>query len=99
MLLAAKEAIAKQLESVTDEDRNAFMEDVVRASRAIHAAFHPNKVNYGAYGDTGCHLHMHLCPKYKDGDEWGGIFQMNPGKVYLSDAEYEEMIEKIKDNL
>ena len=59
----------------------------------------PDKPNYGAYGDTGCHLHMHLCPKYKDGDEWGGTFQMNPGKTYLTDAEYAEMIEKIKANL
>lgn len=30
------------------------------------------------------------------GDEWGGVFQMNPDKVYLTDAEYAEMIEKIK---
>ena len=39
---------------------------------------------------------MHLCPKYKGGDEWGGIFQMNPQKVYLTDEEYAEMIEEIK---
>ena len=36
--------------------RNAFMADVARAAKAIHAAFHPDKLNYGAYGDTGCHL-------------------------------------------
>jgi hypothetical protein len=29
----------------------------------------------------------------------GGVFQMNPGKVYLTDAEYQEMIEAIKKNL
>ena len=39
---------------------------------------------------------MHLVPKYKDGFEWGGVFAMNPGQVFLSDAEYAEMIEKIK---
>ena len=54
------------------------------AAKAIHAAFHPDKLNYGAYGDTGCHLHMHLCPKYKDGFEWGGTFEMNPGKTLLT---------------
>ncbi len=27
------------------------------------------------------------------------LFQMNPGKVYLTDAEYQEMIEAIKKNL
>jgi len=34
-----------------------------------------------------------------DGPDYGGTFQMNPGKVYLSDAEYQEMIEKIKQYL
>ena len=41
----------------------------------------------------------HLCPKYKDGFEWGGTFEMNPGKTLLTDAEYQEMIDKIKANL
>ena len=72
---------------------------MARAAKAIHAAFHPDKVNYGAYGDTGCHLHMHLVPKYRDQYEWGGVFEMNPGKVKLSEAEYAGMIEKIKANL
>ena len=88
-----------EIVNISDEERNLFMADVTRAAKALHAAFHPNKVNYGAYGDTGCHLHMHLVPKYEGGDEWGGVFQMNPGKVYLTDAEYAEMIEKIKANL
>ena len=88
-----------EIVDISPEERGLFMEDVARAAEAIHKAFHPDKLNYGAYGDTGCHLHMHLCPKYKDGDEWGGIFQMNPGKVYLTDAEYEEMIRRIKENL
>ena len=50
-------------------------------------------------GDTGHHLHFHLCPKYKDEFEWGGVFLMNPDKKYLTDAEYAEMIEKIKANM
>jgi hypothetical protein len=81
---------------ISDEERNAYFADVARAAKAIHKAFNPDKVNYGAYGDTGCHLHVHLVPKYKDGFEWGGVFEMNPGKTYLTDAEYAEMIEKIK---
>ena len=88
-----------ELVNISEEERNLFMADVCRAANAIHKAFKPNKVNYGAYGDTGCHLHMHLVPKYEGGDEWGGTFQMNPGKTYLTDAEYAEMIEKIKANL
>lgn len=98
VIVAYKDHVS-EIVNISDEERNLFMADVTRAAKALHAAFKPNKVNYGAYGDTGCHLHMHLVPKYEGGDEWGGIFQMNPGKVYLSDAEYAEMIEKIKANL
>ena len=42
---------------------------------------------------------MHLVPKYEGGDEWGGTFQMNPGKTYLTEEEYQEMIGKIRENL
>lgn len=98
VIVAYKDHVS-EIVNITEEERNLFMADVTRAAKALHAAFKPNKVNYGAYGDTGCHLHMHLVPKYEGGDEWGGVFQMNPGKVYLSDAEYAEMIEKIKANL
>lgn len=97
-IVAYKDHVS-EIVDISDEDRNAFFADVDRAARAIHKVFHPDKVNYGAYGDTGCHLHMHLVPKYKDGFEWGGVFAMNPGEVYLSDAEYKEMIEAIKANL
>ena len=97
-IVAYKDHVS-EIVNISDEERDKFFADVNRAAKAIHAAFHPDKLNYGAYGDTGCHLHFHLVPKYEGQDEWGGIFQMNPGKTYLSDAEYAEMIEKIKANL
>ena len=97
-IVAYKDHVS-ELVNLTDEERNAYFADVARASKAIHAAFKPNKVNYGAYGDTGCHLHFHLVPKYKDEYEWGGVFEMNPGKTLLTDEQYAEMIEKIKANL
>lgn len=97
-IVAYKDHVS-ELVDISEEDRNAFFADVARAAKAIHAAFHPDKVNYGAYGDTGCHLHFHLVPKYKGQYEWGGVFEMNPGKVKLPDSEYAEMIEKIKANL
>ncbi len=88
-----------EIVNITPEQRNAFFDDVCRVSNALHKAFNPDKVNYGAYGDTGCHLHMHLVPKYKDGFEWGGTFEMNPQKKFLTEEEYKEIIEKIKANL
>lgn len=98
IIVAYKDHISEMVD-ISDEDRNAFFGDVNKAAKAVHAAFHPDKVNYGAYGDGGCHLHFHLVPKYQGEFEWGTPFAMNPGKVYLTDGEYDEMIEKIKENL
>ena len=88
-----------EIVDLTEEEVSAYYADVRRVAKALHKAFHPDKINYGAYGDTSGHLHVHLVPKYRDGFEWGGVFQMNPGDKFLSEKEYKEMIEKIKANL
>lgn len=75
------------------------MADVTRVTRVPWTRLSILKINYGAYSDKLSHLHFHLVPKYVDGPDYGGVFQMNPGKVYLADAEYQEMIEAIKKNL
>ena len=86
---------AIEFHELSNEQRNAFMNDVARVGKAIASAFNPSKINYGAYADTISHLHMHIVPKYKDGYGFGGVFEMNPQKVLLSDEEYVAVIEKI----
>ena len=78
------------------EERSAYFEEIAQLSRILQKVFQPDKVNYGAYGDTGHHLHFHLVPKYKNDYEWGGVFAMNPQEVFLTDEEYGELIEQIK---
>ncbi len=90
---------AVEFHELSDEQRNAFMRDVAKVARAIAAAFNPSKINYGSYADTISHLHMHVVPKYKDGYEFGSVFEMNPQKITLSEAEYLEVIKKIKSGL
>ncbi|NEG96405.1 HIT domain-containing protein [Bifidobacterium sp. SMB2] len=99
VIVASKHHVSEIVE-LSKEDRDAFFDDVDRVAKAVHATFHPDKVNYGAYGDTGHHLHFHLVPKYKDDEfEWGGTFAMNPDRVHLTDAEYDEMAKAIVANL
>ncbi|MDO5417845.1 MAG: HIT family protein [Lachnospiraceae bacterium] len=98
VILAHNKHVSELIE-LTDEERNDFFADVAAVANAVHKVFHPDKVNYGAYGDTGHHLHFHIVPKYNGGDEWGGTFQMNPGKVTLTDEEYEEMAEALRQAL
>jgi len=90
---------AVEFHELNEEQRNAFMGDVAKAAKAIATAFNPAKINYGAYADTLSHLHMHIVPKYKDGYGFGSVFEMNPQKIYLSDAEYAAVTEKIKAKL
>ena len=98
VIVAHKTHIGDMAE-LSDEDRNDYFADIAKVSRALQKAFSPDKINYGAYGDTGHHLHFHLVPKYKDGYEWGGVFEMNPGKKQLADTEYEALVTKIKQYL
>lgn len=97
-VLAYKEHV-NELFELTENDRNAFMADVCKVAAAIQKAFAPAKINYGAYSDKLPHLHFHLVPKYVDGIGYGGTFEMNPQKKYLSETEYAETIQKIVDNL
>ncbi|NHN32439.1 HIT family protein [Paenibacillus agricola] len=82
---------------LSQDKQDAYMRDVAQAARAIELAFAPDKINYGAFGDTMPHVHFHIVPKYKDGAEWGKMFEMNPaGNKQLTESEYEEMIGKLK---
>ena len=84
---------------LTGEERKQYMEDVNHVAEILHELFHPDKSNFGAYGDTMHHLHFHLVPKYRDGFEWGGVFAMNPGRETLSGQEYDELIALIRSRL
>ena len=95
-VIVAYKVHVSELVDISAEERNLFFADVAAAAKALHKVFSPDKINYGAYGDGGCHLHFHLVPKYKDEFEWATTFAMNPGKTYLSEEEYQAMIEKIK---
>lgn len=90
---------SKELFDLKGDELLAFMEDVNAVARAINEAYSPVKINYGAYSDKLPHLHIHLASKYVEGPDYGGVFVMNPQKVYLSEAEYEEMINLIKSKL
>ena len=95
-VIVASKYHVSELVDLPMRERLAFLEDVATVAKALHRVFKPQKVNYGAYGDTGCHLHFHLVPKYADDAfEWGGVFAMNPNRKYLTDAEYAELVAKI----
>ena len=84
---------------MTPEENAGYFAELAKVAKAIDTLYHPDKINYATFGDGVPHVHVHVVPKYKDEYEWGGVFEMNPGKTLLTDEQYAEMIEKIKANL
>lgn len=97
--LVSYDGHVNDLNELSDEQRNLFMADVAQVTKAMQKLFNPEKINYGAYSDKLSHLHFHLAPKYVDGPDYGGIFQMNPGKVYLTEEEYVAMVTSLRQEL
>lgn len=64
------------------------MVDVVCVICVMDKVFYFEKINYGVYSDKFFYLYFYLVFKYVDGFDYGGVFQMNLGKVYLIDVEY-----------
>jgi diadenosine tetraphosphate (Ap4A) HIT family hydrolase len=98
VIVACKQHV-DDITDLTKEDRIQFLEDVNHVAEILHELFKPDKINFGAYGDTMHHLHFHLVPKYKDGYEWGGVFAMNPHETELTQPEYDELIKMIREKL
>ena len=99
VIVASRHHVSEMID-LSDDERRAFLDDVARVAAALRRLFKPTKINYGAYGDTGCHLHFHLVPKYADDPfEWGGTFAMNPQRTCRSDAEYAERVAAIRSEL
>ncbi len=94
-IVAYKKDHVAEIQDLSDEERNAFMKDVSDVAKAIQKAYNPDRINYGAYGDTLGHLHFHIVPKYKDSFEWGGTFVMNTGNL-VDEAKCEEVAKQIK---
>ena len=99
-VIVASKYHVSELIDLPRRERQEFMDDVAKVASALRKLFKPKKINYGAYGDTGCHLHFHLVPKYADDEfEWGGTFAMNPQRKFLSAEEYDELVAKISAEL
>ena len=99
-VIVASRRHVSELIDLDRRERQAFMDDVAKVASALRKLFRPEKINYGAYGDTCGHLHFHLVPKYAaDAFEWGTPFAMDPKRTFLSESEYAELAATIKAEL
>jgi diadenosine tetraphosphate (Ap4A) HIT family hydrolase len=61
----------------------------------LYDLYRPGKINYATFGDLAPHVHVHVVPKYEGTEQWGKPFPEEP-KKFLSDSEYQELIDEIK---
>src|SRR5699024_8349176 len=76
-ILAFKEH-RKELFELTEQERKNFFEELSLAASILQKVFNPSKLNYAIYGDLVSHLHVHIVPKYQNGENWGEAFINNP---------------------
>ena len=99
VVLAYDEHVGK-LAGMEPEKCERFFLAVRKTAQALTEVFAPGQVNIGMYADKMSHLHCHIVPKYEDGPDWGGTFQMDPQPpVILAEAEYEKMGKAIAEAL
>ena len=83
---------------LSPEEQQAYARDLSRTTKAMYDAFSPDKLNYGVFGDTVPHFHLHLVPKYKGGKDWGGTFVGGAGAASPADV-IEKNIKLLKEKL
>jgi diadenosine tetraphosphate (Ap4A) HIT family hydrolase len=70
--------------ALTEAEAASYGRDVLRAGRALEAAFAPVKLNYDVLGNSVPHLHTHIVPRYADDPRPGWPFPFpdpEPGPI------------------
>lgn len=72
-----------ELHELSKEDRAVLIEETACASRAISAAFSPDKINIGSLGNIVSQLHMHVVGRKKTDRAWPGpVWGSGPSVPY-----------------
>jgi ATP adenylyltransferase len=85
----------EDFEELSNEETNAFNDEMLKVSRALKKIFNPDKLNYASLGNNVPHLHWHIIPRYKNDANWNKP-PWPHGITNLPDEEIIQTIEKIK---
>jgi len=97
-ILLYNKAHATELFQLEKEDQIAYLEDLVKVTKAVYDAYHPHKMNYELLGNVVPHLHWHIIPRRKTDPielQWP-IWGKDYTKVRLSDNEYRGIVKEIR---
>ena len=89
----------EEIFEIPKAERDLYMDDVCLLAETINELFHPDKINYGIYGDGCRHVHYTVCPKYEGKLGWGAPFIMFPDpkdRVWLTEEEYAQRMDLLR---
>ncbi|HRX59029.1 MAG TPA: HIT family protein [Eubacteriales bacterium] len=87
----------EEIYQIPKAERDVYLDDVCALAETIKELYSPDKINYGIYGDTVRHVHVTVCPKYKDKIGWGRPFEMFPeNRVFLTEEACRVQMERLK---
>ena len=80
-----------ELHELTPEELFAYSTAVAKTAKAVQQVSGAAKLNYAIYGDKVSHVHVHIVPKQRDGEDWGGPFRMDGTPKYLEEEEWNSL--------
>jgi len=93
----ALKAHRKEVFELCEAEREAFFRDLAASAQTMYRLFHPDKLNYGVFGDLVPHFHLHLVPKYSDGPLWGRPYcEAKVEPRFLPEEELSDLAERIR---
>jgi diadenosine tetraphosphate (Ap4A) HIT family hydrolase len=84
---------------LNDRDCTLFLEDMMRAGRAIERVFNPLKMNFNILGNVVPHVHAHILPRYYGDPAPHHPIDPNAAQVLLDPGAYRERVELIRSAL
>ena len=77
-----------ELHELTSQELVEYSAAVAKTAKAVQQVSGAAKLNYAIDGDGMPHVHVHIVPKQRGGEDWGGPFRMDGTPKYLGDEEW-----------
>jgi len=76
----------RDLDDLSEHQRNRVMAEVDLASKAMKFVFHPHKMNVAALGNVVEQLHIHVIARFRDDPAWPApVWGVHPAVDYHDD--------------
>ncbi len=77
----------EDLTTLTDDEREAFFDDMIYVAEVLKQVLRPDVVNYQLLGNWVPHLHWHIYPRFRNDPDFG-----NPMAIPLRDEPFEPQV-------